>query len=269
MTFSEPISWLEQLTDTLLVLPECQGEPVGLVLSQPPLVLSQEPYQVQFLVEKVPDGFSSQQRYCVVQPFVPKGNIVNVSLFNAVAGLDINAPRSLNAIGIIDPNGMLVPMHAELQNSSQGDYFERNWVPPRFFRDGKVLTHLTNQCSPTDVENRSLESYPDGCLASLKVVSKGAYTAKVQIYDNFGRFLHGSVQRFGQCGELNNPERESDSGTMSWVVWNMTDQQSVPVTNGVYIWKVLFVSETDNEQFTAVFKQGIVRNTTAECSESL
>ncbi len=134
------------------------------------------------------------------------------------------------------------------------------WIPPIGFdpTSGEINSWDYDNCSQTDLSE--FQYYPVDCLSSVVVHAEGGYTANVNIFDNTGRWVHSHVQKFGQCGELENNARNRDGdGLLSWLVWNQKDDKTGSrVGSGVYIWKVLFEYENGRKTF-AIFKQGIAR----------
>ncbi|MBF0432710.1 MAG: hypothetical protein HQK83_15610 [Fibrobacteria bacterium] len=46
--------------------------------------------------------------------------------------------------------------------------------------------------------------------------------------------IHTSVQRFGYCGEADNPLRRTPKGLVSWLVWNQKDLDKVFLRQDTY-----------------------------------
>ncbi|MBF0431983.1 MAG: VWA domain-containing protein [Fibrobacteria bacterium] len=133
-------------------------------------------------------------------------------------------------IPILDVNGVEVGTLENLQI--------KEWVPPLGLQpDGSVID-VSGSC-PSDVNNQV--PFPPNCLSSMLVLTEivdGPYTAYINIYDHLGKFVYQSVQRFGFCGEIDNPARHVNGRVMNDLVWNQKTMDSTFVGSGVFIWKV-------------------------------
>ena len=60
----------------------------------------------------------------------------------------------------------------------------------------------------------SPRKFPMDCLSSLLLFTDkadGAYSASVNIYDHLGKWIHSSLQRFGNCEEMKNESNKNNS----------------------------------------------------------
>jgi hypothetical protein len=137
------------------------------------------------------------------------------------------------------------------------------WIPPygMDFYYGTINEDEQALCEedPSSVvpERKGLTPVPPNCLSMVSVLSDTSYIAYVDIYDNLGKVVHSSVQRFGLCGELYNSARYTPSGKISWLIWNQMDLDEKFVGSGVYIWQVQF--KVRNRAYIEYYKQGVVR----------
>ncbi|MBF0431921.1 MAG: chitobiase/beta-hexosaminidase C-terminal domain-containing protein [Fibrobacteria bacterium] len=195
----------------------------------------------------------------VIIGLVEPDPINHSTIFVPVIGSSVDDPQSLIANLYVDENGKIYPGKdvITITNPDGSSDYARMWVkPPGLQWDGSV-SEPGVECTSTDAEATGQSEFPDNCLSTVQVFSDAAYRAEIAIFDHLGKFVHQSVQYFGQCGELDNRYRRTSRGLQSWLVWNQKDQQSNYVGSGVYIWKVKFL--TSAGVHTAVYRQGIVR----------
>ena len=100
-------------------------------------------------------------------------------------------------------------------------------------------------------------AFPNG-YASVQVVSTGKYVVDVSIFDNNGNFVRKFRQAFGYNGELNNRNRISNRGLVSYLVWDLKDYKGQKAGQGVFIWKALFRFDTNKEEVQYT-KTGVMR----------
>jgi hypothetical protein len=147
---------------------------------------------------------------------------------------------------------------------------DNTWIPPYGFdeRKGAIDEGMVASCTNrSEDEGQAKRSRIPGCLSILEVVSDGAYRADIAIFDHLGNYVNGSRQQFGACGELDNINRTAAGKKRSYLVWNVRDTQGARVGNGVYIWRVNFLSESEGRKsLQKVFvKTGFLRG--ASCGE--
>ncbi|MBF0430416.1 MAG: fibro-slime domain-containing protein [Fibrobacteria bacterium] len=182
-------------------------------------------------------------------------------IYVPVTGVYLNNPNTMVATLYIDENsGRAYPARGAqlLLNPETGqlEYFQP-WVKPYGLQaDGSVLPPDAT-CNEQNVEPNVPTTYPENCLSTVQVFSKEKYVAEITIFDHLGKFIHSSIQTFGECGELQNHDRRDPRGLKSWLVWNQKDLQGQIVGSGVYIWKVKF--STSAGQHIGVYRQGVVR----------
>ncbi len=262
--FSTEQKWLLALDGMIELVENCDKvegtcESFELHLVESPLVISRTPYyRVQFVVNTLPQDFNKRASFSIRKSH----NIKSTELFSAVAGVDFNSSIINNLFG-----------HSQSESglSEEGSAVKK-WIAPRFLTENRSYdTHAYNTCLPGEVDNEDYTEYPHQCLASIKVISQGAYEARFQIYDNFGNFVYGGRQKFGNCGELKNTERTVPGGYASWLVWNLEDTNHHPVGSGVYLWRVqLFSKDKNSVPKVFIYKQGIARTDKyAKCGEAL
>ncbi|MBF0433498.1 MAG: hypothetical protein HQK83_19630 [Fibrobacteria bacterium] len=185
--------------------------------------------------------------------------INNSNIFVPVIGTSVGDPRSLSANLYIDESGQVAPGRdvVMVQNES-GEYgYSRMWMKPHGLNDDGTVNSPDGECVSGAAESSGQEEYPENCLSAVQIFSTDTYAAEIAIFDHMGKFIHQSVQYFGRCGELENPERRKSKGLQSWLVWNQKDVQGNYVGTGVYLWKVKFTTSAGSH--TAVYRQGVVR----------
>ncbi|MFC1584035.1 hypothetical protein ACFL5V_00660 [Fibrobacterota bacterium] len=132
------------------------------------------------------------------------------------------------------------------------------WVPPYGMNDDGTID-ISTQSSCLSQDNFQV-GFPRGCLSSLVLFINEPYTARINIYDNIGEFVHSSTQKFGFCGELQNAERKTEQGlTVSDLIWNQKDLQGNFVGSGVYVWNVRLDFES-GKSWQIIKSQGIARS---------
>ncbi|MBF0431924.1 MAG: hypothetical protein HQK83_11630 [Fibrobacteria bacterium] len=191
---------------------------------------------------------------------VTNPNPINHStIFIPVIGSSVDDPHSIVANLYLNEDGTISPgRDVVLVQNQDGEYeYTRMWIKPAGIQPDGSVTSPGPECSTEISETSAKSEYPDNCLSSVQIFSADAYRAEVAIFDHLGKFVHQSVQYFGYCGELDNPNRRTSRGLQSWLVWNQEDAMGIVVGTGVYIWKVKF--STSAGIHTAVYRQGIVR----------
>jgi hypothetical protein len=140
-----------------------------------------------------------------------------------------------------------------------GNYVTQ-WIPPYDFTVGKIFTPVIPdiRTPSTGIDPNQLTAMPNN-IASVQVVSTGKYIVDISIYDNNGVFVRKLRQAFGFHGELNNRDRISNRGMVSYLVWDLRDFKGQKAGQGVYIWKALFHFETGKQDIEYT-KTGVVRN---------
>ncbi|MFC1585676.1 chitobiase/beta-hexosaminidase C-terminal domain-containing protein [Fibrobacterota bacterium] len=196
--------------------------------------------------------------------------IYHTYLFSSVEGQDINSWGIISTLGEIHDGEVTMPNTEK--NYVFGDDgeilgydFERRWIQPMGLQeDGTIDMRAQQTCGPQDDDHEPV-TFPENCLSTVVVWSDGPYTAYITIYDNLGKFVHSSVQGFGNCGELENPVRRNTSqeGVVSFLIWNQKDNKGAFVGSGVYVWVVTYVSPGKPDQ-EAIYRQGIARSTPPE-----
>jgi hypothetical protein len=133
------------------------------------------------------------------------------------------------------------------------------WIPPLYMTDeGEIDMTAQESCNPSRKQDTSPRPFPRNCLSAVVVISEEAYTADVNVYDNLGKHIHSSLQKFGYCGEQENLQRAQPGGLMSFLIWNQKNTEGNFVGSGVYIWKVVYKFENGGGR-TETYRQGIAR----------
>jgi hypothetical protein len=138
--------------------------------------------------------------------------------------------------------------------------YEVQWIPPVGFANNVPFNPVIPdiKTSPTGIEPGGLPvPFPNG-YASVQVVSTGKYVVDVSIYDNNGNFVRKFKQAFGFNGELNNKNRISNRGLVSYLIWDLKDYKNQKAGQGVFIWKALFRFDTNKEEVQYT-KTGVMR----------
>jgi len=185
-------------------------------------------------------------------------NIMDGDLNPDVSLIDISIP-------VYDTDGNLL---TEMYNTAIA--LKDTWVPPaQMDASGNINHNLP--CSDSRFETE----FPRGYLASLAIRTEetdGPYTATVEIWDHLGNFIRSWKQRFGYCGEMENPARRDISGIpgvfVSDLIWNQRNKEGKLVGNGVYIWKYEIVFE-NGEIRRRTRKMGVARNSAMDIGLSL
>ncbi|MFC1585677.1 FN3 associated domain-containing protein [Fibrobacterota bacterium] len=190
-------------------------------------------------------------------------------IFSPVEGLDLNAPGSIIALGDFKDGELIIPNADRRPILDDGgqvigwEPYEQKWIPPQHMNeDGTINEALQAGCDNLD-ETQQPVDYPENCLSTVVIWTEIPYTAHINIYDHLGKFVHSSVQRFGNCGEMRNAYRRDEDrpGVMSFLVWNQKDSDGTYVGTGVYVWKVIRKNEM-GETIESFYRQGIVRSST-------
>ena len=66
-------------------------------------------------------------------------------------------------------------------------------------------------------------------------------------------------QAFGYQGELSNPDRSTDQGIVSYLVWNLKDSHGARAGQGVYIWKIEFIFPDKATKEIQYVRTGLLR----------
>ncbi|MFC1586023.1 hypothetical protein ACFL5V_10785 [Fibrobacterota bacterium] len=206
--------------------------------------------------------------------------IYDSDIYNGVEGFDFSNPQSIITLGELNPAGVLevpglLPVFDPVTGQAIQDpatgmpVYRKRWFQPQHLNpDGTVNELAQAVCNNTEEAVADVVPYPENCLSTVFVYSETPYTAKIMIYDHLGKFIHQSTQKFGYCGEMNNPYRNKPDGFLSFLVWNQKeDLNQTYVKDGVYIWKVKY-EYPGYPSFTGYYRQGIVRTIepTAGCA---
>jgi hypothetical protein len=137
--------------------------------------------------------------------------------------------------------------------------YEVQWIPPVGFVKNLPFNPVIPPIgtAPTGIEAGVPVPFPNG-YASVQVVSTGKYIVDVSIYDNNGNFVRKFKQGFGFNGELNNRNRISNRGMVSYLVWDLKDHRGQKAGQGVFIWKALFRFDAGKEEVRYT-KTGVMR----------
>jgi hypothetical protein len=174
-------------------------------------------------------------------------------------------------VGLDPDNASFQASVQDSRDSSKGGYateiapgkYQVNWIPPVGFHEGGALpveppgTAVVDK--PLAVESQGPVKMPPG-IAALQVVSTGKYIADVRIFDNKGLYLRHFQQHFGYDGEMGNLFRASryQKGQISYLAWDLKDDNGHKAGQGVYVWKVLFRFE-NGKQEVRYTRTGVVR----------
>jgi hypothetical protein len=199
-------------------------------------------------------------RKAIVIGLEAKGNIYDAFVFVPVEGINPGDPDMLLANGGYnagDP-GSLAPVNARRYVDKDGNIkFVYEWIPPVGLESNGLVDDNRAVCGD-GAERSDFTPYPTNCLSTVKVHSKDKYIAKISIFDHLGKYVTSLEQRFGYCGELENPNRVTTQGMASWLVWNQKDLRGRYVGSGVFLWRVEFI--TPEETTVSNYRQGIVRS---------
>lgn len=138
--------------------------------------------------------------------------------------------------------------------------YEVQWIPPVGFKVNEQFNPFIPdiKTEPTGIEPGGQPvPFPNG-YASVQVVTTGKYVVEVSIYDNNGNFVRKFKQAFGFNGELNNQNRFSNRGLVSYLIWDLKDYKGQKAGQGVFIWKALFRFDTNKEEVQYT-KTGVMR----------
>ena len=129
------------------------------------------------------------------------------------------------------------------------------WIPPAEF---KIADHKAGlpfaQSIPKDIKTLPFGTdpgvpvpLPEG-LSKVQVVSTSKSIVDITLFDNNGNFVRKLRRKFGYNGDLNNRERISNRGLVSYLVWDLKDYKGQKAGQGVFIWKARFRFETNKEE---------------------
>nr|MDQ3003586.1 VWA domain-containing protein [Fibrobacterota bacterium] len=166
-------------------------------------------------------------------------------------------------VGITADNPGFLVMNNDPRKGDNMDYsnkdaagkFVTRWIPPAEFKlsDFKAGIPFV-QNIPMDIKTLPVGTdpevpvpLPEG-LGTVQVVSTGKYIVDISLFDNNGNFVRKLRQKFGFNGELNNRERISNRGLVSYLVWDLKDYKGQKAGQGVFIWKALFRFENNKEE---------------------
>jgi hypothetical protein len=133
------------------------------------------------------------------------------------------------------------------------------WIPPVGFNPALPFNPVIPPVTAPAVgmESAAQQPLPKG-ISTIQVVSTGKYTVEISIYDNHGIFTRRMRQAFGFNGELNNRNRISNRGLVSYLVWDLKDQTGQKAGQGVYVWKAVFRFE-NGKQEVQYTRTGLIR----------
>lgn len=96
--------------------------------------------------------------------------------------------------------------------------------------------------------------------ASIKVESRVGYEAWVSIFDNLGHVVTQFKASFGKKGEKSEAAYRNSNypGYVSFIPWDMQDDDGRPVATGVYIWKIKFRFEDGHTEWRTI-RSGVKR----------
>jgi hypothetical protein len=131
-------------------------------------------------------------------------------------------------------------IHGGIYENTEPDVpiFSQVWVPPVYLNpDGTINEHAQSNCI-NHVDTLKEVPYPRNCLSSILVITDEPFIAYIDIFNDYGEKVHSSTQRFGFCGEFNNPFRMTQTGLyMVQLVWNMRDFDGKYAGPGIYTMK--------------------------------
>lgn len=149
----------------------------------------------------------------------------------------------------------------------QESLLQPQWVAPYNYKNGQL--ELNASCE----DLQGLSDFQFECFASLAIATytiKGAYEVDVFVYDHLGHFVDQWQQRFGYCGEFDNPDRIQLSGRselmINDLIWDMKDNNHRKIAAGVYIWKI-YIRFESGEKRMMVKKMGLMRSY-SQCQEA-
>ncbi len=128
---------------------------------------------------------------------------------------------------------------------------------------GNVPSQKENGCLASG-KIQAKEPFNPQCYSTIAILSEGAYSAEMVIYDHLGKWIRQDRQDFGFCGELLNEERKDFGRPLSFLVWNQKDEEGHLVGSGVYLIKVKYTFPNGN-QLTEVYRQGIAKKPGLGC----
>jgi hypothetical protein len=149
---------------------------------------------------------------------------------NAAFGTAIKGNNGFSHIHYLE----VMPAVVGLKNHSL------EWIRPVMDEYGNVFTPQDIGQLPTGEDYNLYEPLPHD-YSAIKVIASSPYMASIMIYDNAGQFVRKIEQSFGYHGELFNQERNSEAkGKVSFLYWDMLDQQGKRVASGLYIYRIYF-----------------------------
>jgi hypothetical protein len=152
--------------------------------------------------------------------------------FPPVAGLDSYSGSNLE---VIDSS------HAG--NGNAGSSPGIQWIPPVGFNPEAPDSDSLPDTSAPNPETTTPTVMPKS-ISAVRVVSGTAYKARIRVYDYREVLVREFRQEFGYQGELDNPNRMTPAGLVSYLVWDNQDAMGRTVPSGVYLWRVRFEMES-------------------------
>lgn len=149
----------------------------------------------------------------------------------------------------------------DYSNLGANGKYVTQWIPPVGFTENIPFFPLIPKSAATasvGADNLDQAAIPKA-ISTIQVVSTGKYIADVSIFDNKGYFVKTFKQAFGYQGELNNQNRITKKGLVSYLVWDLKDQHGQKAAQGVFIWKVVFQFENNKEEIQYT-RTGVIRN---------
>ncbi|MEO6095395.1 MAG: chitobiase/beta-hexosaminidase C-terminal domain-containing protein [Fibrobacteria bacterium] len=193
----------------------------------------------------------------------PKLTIREFRGFPPVAGMDAN-----NIGFLVTTNDARADSKGSWSNYNDSkDKWEVLWIPPFGFKEedpvGALSVIAKDFNNPRTGERRPEVSGPQRMppgISAVQIISSGAYKAQIRIFDNLGHFVRSMEQAYGLNGEDKNPDRATDKGQMSFLVWDMEDEMGNEVGQGVFVWKVSFIFLEKNKKSEVMYtRTGVVR----------
>jgi hypothetical protein len=146
--------------------------------------------------------------------------------FPPVAGLDSNPGYTIEVTDS-RPAG----------NGNAGSSPGIQWIPPVGFNPEAPDSDILPDTSVPHAETAAPTVMPKS-ISAVQVVSSAAYKARVRVHDFRDALVREFSQEFGYRGELDNPNRMTPVGLVSFLFWDNQDAKGRTVPSGVYLWRV-------------------------------
>lgn len=130
------------------------------------------------------------------------------------------------------------------------------WIPPVGF-DSQAPGSGKVPDTAAPVPETTAPTILPKSISAVQIVSRTAYKARIRVHDFRDALVRELHQEFGYRGELDNPNRMTPVGLVSFLVWDNQDAEGRTVPTGVYLWHVSLEMES-GETIEKTIKVGYI-----------